>query len=145
MSSEAKQRRYEDVNEDDFFMFEKPPVTKMQLVMYAGASGDYNRIHYDHHFAVEAGLGGVIAHGMLVMGFLSQTIVMWGGKGSFVTEVRSRFVAPVRPSDSVVFDGRVVGKEIADGKKLCRVQVEGVAIDRTVIEGSAVIQLPDGS
>ena len=44
MSSEAKQRRYEDVNENDFFMFEKPPVTKMQLVMYAGASGDYNRI-----------------------------------------------------------------------------------------------------
>ena len=87
----------------------------------------------------------MIAHGMLVMGFLSQTIVMWGGKGSFVTEVRSRFVAPVRPGDSVVFDGRVVGKEIADGKKLCRVKVEGVATDRTVIEGSAVIQLSDGS
>lgn len=145
MSTEATQRRYEDVNENDFFMFEKPPVTKQQLVMYAGASGDYNRIHYDHHFAVEAGLGGVIAHGMLVMGFLSQTVVMWGGKGAFVTEVRSRFVAPVRPGDSVVFDGRVVGKEVVDGKKLCRLEVEGVANDRTVIKGSAVIQLSDGN
>lgn len=145
MTSEAKERRYEDVNENDFFMFEKPPVTKQQLVMYAGASGDYNRIHYDHHFAVEAGLGGVIAHGMLVMGFLSQTVVMWGGKGAFVTEVRSRFVAPVRPDDTVVFDGRVVGKEVVDGRSLVRVEVEGVANDRTVIKGSAVIQLADGS
>ena len=41
------------------------PVTTRQIVMYAGASGDFNPIHYDQSFAESAGLGGVIAHGML--------------------------------------------------------------------------------
>lgn len=144
MSTETSTRHYEDVSVDDFFMFEKPPVTTQQLVMYAGASGDYNRIHYDHHFALEAGLGGVITHGMLVMGFLSQLAVLWGGKGAFVTEVSSRFVAPVRPGDVVVFDGRVVSKEEVDNKKFCKLEIEGIAKDRVVIKGTATIQLPQG-
>lgn len=142
MTTESKIRRYEEVNEDDVFMFEKPPVTTQQLVMYAGASGDYNRMHYDHHFAVEAGLGGVIAHGMLVMGFLSQSVTFWGKKGAFVKEVQSRFVSPVRPGDIVAFDGRVVGKEEVNGECLCKLEVEGIANDRTVILGSATIRLP---
>ena len=50
----------------------KGPVTTVQLVMYAGASGDFNRIHYDLPFAMESGLGGVIAHGMLTMGFAGE-------------------------------------------------------------------------
>ena len=50
----------------------KDPVTKVQLLKYAGASGDYNLIHTDVETARSVGLGDVIAHGMLSMGFLGQ-------------------------------------------------------------------------
>ena len=50
----------------------KEPVSRTQLVKYAGASGDYNPIHYDDEAARAGGLEGVIAHGMLSMGFLGQ-------------------------------------------------------------------------
>ena len=54
-----------------------PPVTKTQLVRYAGASGDFNPIHTDNEAARESGLKGVIAQGLMVMGFLGQAIVRW--------------------------------------------------------------------
>ena len=47
-------------------------MTRVQLVQYAGASGDFNPIHWDPERGEEMGLGGVIAHGMLSMGFLGQ-------------------------------------------------------------------------
>src|ERR1700694_4733974 len=50
----------------------KPPITKQQLVKYAGASGDYNLIHTDDETARTVGLEGVIAHGMLSMAFLGE-------------------------------------------------------------------------
>jgi acyl dehydratase len=50
----------------------KPPITKLQLVKYAGASGDYNLIHTDDETARTVGLDGVIAHGMLSMAFLGE-------------------------------------------------------------------------
>ena len=57
------------------FSIRRGPITTTQLVMYAGASGDFNRIHYDHPFAVQKGLGGVIAHGMLTMAFAASCAV----------------------------------------------------------------------
>ena len=55
---------------DDLAPLVKEPVTRVQLVQYAGASGDFNPIHWDPERGQEMGLGGVIAHGMLSMGFL---------------------------------------------------------------------------
>src|SRR5437016_5546809 len=52
----------------------KPPVTHAQLVKYSGASGDFNPIHTDVEAGKQFGLGGTIAHGMLIMGFLGQFI-----------------------------------------------------------------------
>ena len=59
----------------------KHPTTR-QLVMWAGASGDYNPIHYDKDFAQGRGLPGVIVHGQLVLAFLGQMVTDWlGGRG----------------------------------------------------------------
>ena len=52
-------------------------ITHTQLVKYAGASGDFNPIHTVVPFAEEAGLGGVIAHGMMIMGFIGKAIGQW--------------------------------------------------------------------
>lgn len=60
--------------------FIKPPVTKVQLVKYAGASGDFNPLHTDDAFAQEIGMNGVIAHGMLVMGFLGEYVMKLAGR-----------------------------------------------------------------
>jgi acyl dehydratase len=65
------------------------------LVRYAGASGDFNRIHWDESFATEVGLPGVIAHGMLTMGSVVDVVVDWAGDPGAVVEYQTRFTRPV--------------------------------------------------
>ncbi|MGH3018496.1 MAG: MaoC/PaaZ C-terminal domain-containing protein [Gaiellaceae bacterium] len=84
----------------------KEPVTRLQLVKYAGASGDFNPIHWDPERAQEMGLGGVIAHGMLSMGFLGQYVAGVAGPES-VRRLKVRFGAMVRPDDVLTCKGTV--------------------------------------
>jgi acyl dehydratase len=65
------------------------------LVRYAGASGDFNPIHWDESFATEVGLPGVIAHGMLTMGTVVNVVVDWAGDPGAVVEYQTRFTRPV--------------------------------------------------
>jgi acyl dehydratase len=85
----------------DAYAQEFPAITTTQLVMYAGASDDYNRIHYDQAHAQSAGLGGVIAHGMLTMALMTRVLTDWAGPWARMRRVSARFVAPVRPGDVV--------------------------------------------
>ncbi len=85
----------------DTLSIRRGPITTTQLVMYAGASGDFNRIHYDHPFAVEKGLGGVIAHGMLTMAFAASCAVEAFGPAGRISNIEARFTAPVRVGDVV--------------------------------------------
>ncbi|MDX9763174.1 MAG: MaoC/PaaZ C-terminal domain-containing protein, partial [Desulfomonilia bacterium] len=56
----------------------KGPIIKLQHVLYAGASGDFNPLHTDDDFAKAVGMkDGVISHGMLIMGFVGQAITAW--------------------------------------------------------------------
>jgi acyl dehydratase len=64
-------------------------------VRYAGASGDFNPIHWDESFATEVGLPGVIAHGMLTMGSVVGVVVDWAGDPGAVVEYQTRFTRPV--------------------------------------------------
>ncbi|SLN63715.1 MaoC/PaaZ C-terminal domain-containing protein [Oceanibacterium hippocampi] len=141
-SGQTERRSFEAVNVGDRFEFSKPPVTTMQLAMYAGASGDFNRIHYDHHFSIEAGLGGVIAHGMLTMGMLAQAVTEWAGPGALVRDIRSRFLSPVRPGDVVVFKGNITEKNGSPVNGDCRLELDGYVVDRLVIRGAATVRLP---
>jgi acyl dehydratase len=85
----------------------KPPVTKTQLVMYSGASGDFNPIHTVDEFAEEVGLGGVIAHGMLTMAFVGQMLTDTVGAPEALKQFRVRFREMVRPGDVIVCEGVV--------------------------------------
>jgi acyl dehydratase len=84
----------------------KDPVTKVQLLMYAGASGDYNLIHTDVETARSVGLGDVIAHGMLSMGFLGQFLSDLAGPAN-VRRLKVRFGAQVRLGDVLTCGGAV--------------------------------------
>jgi acyl dehydratase len=71
------------------------PITRDSLVRYAGASGDFNAIHYRDDVASEVGLPGVLAHGMLTMGLAVQPVVEWVGDPARVSDYQVRFTRPV--------------------------------------------------
>lgn len=91
---------------DELTPLVKEPVSRVQLVRYAGASGDFNPIHWDPERGAEMGLGGVIAHGMLSMGFLGQYAASIGGAEN-VHRLKVRFGAMVRPGDVLTCKGVV--------------------------------------
>ena len=70
-------------------------LTRDSLVRYAGASGDFNSIHYRDDIAASVGLPGVLAHGMLTMGAAVQVAVDWVGDAGKVTDYQVRFTKPV--------------------------------------------------
>ncbi|WP_225811484.1 MaoC family dehydratase [Streptomyces spinosus] len=71
------------------------PVTRATLVRYAGASGDFNPIHWNEKFAKEVGLPDVIAHGMLTMAEAIRVVTDWTGDPGAVVEYGVRFTKPV--------------------------------------------------
>ncbi|GHF99609.1 MULTISPECIES: MaoC family dehydratase [Streptomyces] len=78
------------------------PVTRATLVQYAGASGDFNPIHWNEKFAVEVGLPDVIAHGMFTMAEAIRVVTDWAGDPAAVVEYGVRFTKPVVvPNDGV--------------------------------------------
>lgn len=80
-------------------------LTRDRLVRYAGASGDFNPIHYRDDVAQSVGLPGVLAHGMLTMGVAGSVATDWLGSAGWVADFQSRFTRPV-PVDAA--EGAVV-------------------------------------
>jgi acyl dehydratase len=83
------------------------PVTRPDLARYAGASGDFNPLHYDDGFARSAGLPSVMAHGMFSAGLLGSFLVTWI-EDRRVRRFKIRFRAPVWPGDSLHATGSVL-------------------------------------
>jgi acyl dehydratase len=115
-------------------------LTRTQIVMYAGASGDFNPIHHDEVFATKAaGYPSVFAHGMLTMGMTGRLLTDWLGDG-VLTEYGVRFVRQVWPGDTLTAKGTVkaVG---ADGA----VEIEVTTVNQNgepVVAGLAKAVLP---
>jgi acyl dehydratase len=70
-------------------------VTRADLVRYAGASGDFNPIHWNDRFAAKVGLPGVIAHGMFTMALVGRAVTEWAGSPDAVVDYNVRFTRPV--------------------------------------------------
>ena len=92
-----------------------PPVSRLQLIEYAGASGDYNPIHIIDEDAHKAGLLGVIAHGMLTAAMVGRLFSPYLQHG-FVKELGVRFAEPVFVGDELHVGGRVTGIEDTEGE-----------------------------
>jgi len=96
----------------------KDAITKLQLVKYAGASGDYNLIHTDDETARRVGLDGVIAHGMLSMAFLGEYLC-WLTRPESIRRLTVRFVEMVRPGDVLTCRARVKAlDQTAGGRRM---------------------------
>lgn len=110
-------------------------LTRDSLVRYAGASGDFNPIHYRDDFAKAVGLPGVIAHGMLTMGVAVQVAVDWVGDAGKIVDYGVRFTKMV---DVDAQDGAVLvvtGKvgEIDAENGIVRVDLTAVYNETTVL------------
>ena len=120
-----------------------PPVDRMRLIKYAGASGDYNPIHLIDSDAAEAGLPGVIAHGMLTvatMGLLFSPYLEHG----YVKGFRSRFSGMVFLGDVLRVGGRASGVEEAGQGRLYAFEVYARRGDDMVASGAAEFLVYDG-
>lgn len=115
----------------------KEPVTKVQLVKYAGASGDYNLIHTDDETARRMGLDGVIAHGMLSMGFLGEYAAGIAGP-EHVRRLKVRFAAMVRPGDQLTCGGVV--RSVEDGRAVLELWAQNQNGDK-VTTGEAEVEI----
>lgn len=111
------------------------------LVRYAGASGDFNPIHYRDDIATSVGLPGVLAHGMLTMGAAVQLAVNWVGDAGRIADYQVRFTKPVvvSPVDGAVLtvSGKIAG--IDDESRTVRVDLSATAADLAVLGKAQVI------
>jgi acyl dehydratase len=108
------------------------PLTRDSLVRYAGASGDFNPIHYRDDVAQGVGLPGVLAHGMLTMGLAVQPVVDWLGDPGKVLDYQVKFTRPV------IVDPET-GAVVTVVAKVGAIEESAVRIDLTVTFGEQTV------
>lgn len=117
-------------------------ITRDSLVRYAGASGDFNAIHYRDDVAKAVGLPGVLAHGMLTMGAAVQTVVDFLGDSGKVLDYQVRFTKPVlvdaTTGATLVVNATVV--EIDEDEKVARIDLSA-ACEGVVVLGKAQVRV----
>jgi acyl dehydratase len=122
-------------------------VSRQDLVRYAGASGDFNPIHWNDRFAREVELPGVIAHGMFTMGSAVQLVTDWAGDPAAVVDYQTRFTKPVPVQDldgqaGAVIDVTGVVGAIDAEKSTARIDLTVTAGgQRVLVKAQAVVRL----
>jgi acyl dehydratase len=130
--------KFADVNVGDEAPALSHELTRTDLVMYAGASGDFNPMHHDEVAAQKAGLPSVFGHGMFSMGLLGKAITDYVGIG-YLTRYTVRFTKQTWPGETLVSKVVVTGKREEDGKKLVDLEVTLANADGEVkVAGEAV-------
>jgi acyl dehydratase len=117
-------------------------ITRDSLVRYAGASGDFNAIHYRDDVAQAVGLPGVLAHGMLTMGAAVQCVVDFLGDSGKVLDYQVRFTKPVLvdavTGATLIVNATVV--EIDEAEKIARIDLSATA-EGVVVLGKAQVRV----
>jgi acyl dehydratase len=134
---------YEDIAEgSEITPLVKKPSTR-QLVMWAGASGDYNPIHYDQDFARSRGLPGVIVPGQLVGSFLGQLLTDWMGERGMLKKLSCSYKGMNYPGETISCGGRVNRKYVEGGVHYLEFSLwaENESGEKTVT-GTAVVVIP---
>jgi acyl dehydratase len=107
---------YEDVQIGDTIpKLVKLPISHLQLVRYAGASGDFNPLHTDPKIGELVGIGGIIGHGMLIMGFVGQMLSDYIGPTA-LRKFDARFKGMTRLDDIITCTGTITEKYEVDGE-----------------------------
>jgi acyl dehydratase len=121
------------------------PVTRLSLVKYCGASGDFNVIHWNERIARSVGLPDVIAHGMFTMAQAGRFVTDWAGPGAVVVDLAVRFSAPVVVPDddtgaTIVVSGTV--EEKLDGNRVQLALTARSGEAKVLTRARAVVRLP---
>lgn len=115
----AREIYFEDISVgDEIPRLVKESITEVQLVKYAGASGDFNPLHTVDAVGKQAGFGGVIAHGMLIMGFVGQAITEWL-PNRYLKKFSAKFTAATWPGDIITVSGKVTAKKMDRNLIVC--------------------------
>jgi acyl dehydratase len=120
-------------------------VTRADLVRYAGASGDFNPIHWSDRVATKVGLPGVIAHGMFTMALVGRAVTEWAGAPDAVVDFGVRFTRPVVvPDDEAGTEIEVNAKvKETDEAGLTRLDITATCRGEKVLsQARAVIRTP---
>ena len=135
---------YDDVEVGTELPTQTFPIQRVNLVMYAGASGDFNPIHWNEKFATSVGLPDVIAHGMFTMAEAARVVTDWVGDPGAIEEYGVRFTRPVVvPDDGTGAVLEVTAKvaEKLDGRRV-RVDLAARSAGETVLaRARAVVRL----
>jgi len=126
--------RYDDVEVGTELPAQTFGVQRVNLVMYAGASGDFNPIHWNERFATAVGLPNVIAHGMFTMAEAARVLTDWAGDPGAVEEYGVRFTRPV-----VVPDDEKGATIEVTGKVTEKLEGNRVAIDLSARSGGETV------
>ncbi|HTS95862.1 MAG TPA: MaoC family dehydratase [Streptosporangiaceae bacterium] len=121
------------------------PVTRLSLVKYCGASGDFNVIHWNERIARSVGLPNVIAHGMFTMAQAGRYITDWAGPGAVVTDFGVRMSSPVVvPDDDIGASIEISGtvEEKLDGRRVVLALTARSGEDKVLTRARAVVRLP---
>ncbi len=134
---------YEDVQVgDDIPKLVKSPVSHLQLVRYAGASGDFNPLHTDPKIGELVGTGGIIAHGMLIMGFVGQMLSDYVGPTA-LRKFDVRFKGMTRLDDVITCSGTITEKYEAGDEARIAGKVQAADQNGEVkVAGTFVAALP---
>ncbi|MCU1463139.1 MAG: MaoC domain protein dehydratase [Acidimicrobiales bacterium] len=133
---------FEDVNEGDEGPSISHELTRTDLVMYAGASGDFNPMHTDEVKAKEAGLPSVFGHGMFSAGLLATAITNYVGIGT-LKRYKVRFAKQTWPGETFITSVKVTGKRKEDGENLVDLECTLTNQDGEVkVAGEATAALP---
>ena len=116
--------RFNDLNVGDTLPpLTLEPINRTTLALFAGASGDHNRVHIDTDYARKAGMPDVFAHGMLSMAYLGQLLTRWVDQRQ-LREFRVRFVGITHLGHQVTCSGHVVEKFEADGEQRVKLEIQ---------------------
>ncbi len=118
-------------------------ITQKDINLYAEASGDFNPIHIDEAFAAQTPLGGTIAHGMLVLAYVSELMATaFGESWLSMGKLSARFKAPARPKDTITVSGKVDSIEHKEGASYvnCTVEARNQS-GEVVVAGEAAVKL----
>jgi acyl dehydratase len=137
---------YEDVQVGDAIpKLVKSPVSHLQLVRYAGASGDFNPLHTDPKIGELVGVGGIITHGMLIMGFVGQLLSDYVGPTA-LRKFDARFKGMTRIDDVITCTGTITEKYEVDDEACIAGKVQAVDQNGDVkVAGKFVAALPHRS
>jgi len=143
MALVARQLYFEAVKVgDELPPLVKPPVDRIQIARYAGASLDFNPLTVDEQYARNSGFPSALAPGMLAMGFLGELVVEWL-RGARLRRFSARFVKIVWPGDVITCRGRVVDRRFEEGGRYA-IDIEVWAENQRgelVVRGTVTAQL----